>query len=474
MKKTTYILLTLILISTINLSVVAQDTNFVNKERLINELNLKNSIEIINKMFQDVTGDSINDQIFLIGDKPAGEDSLFYAPLEVIVYDTFEKNFYKTNYGSLAGYEPKLALYDFTGDQTKDIFIKANSGGSGGIYNHLIVSYSNNDLNIIFDNYDNKGLDVSGRYIDGFKAELFIEEVNREITLDLSFNRNKYLDEKIYDNNGKLLREVNPNVYPYSNLSPIDYDLDGSFELRGTQRLVGAYGADSIGKFHTILKYDRGWDVKEVEISTYLKKYNPSISQNGNISYEIQRNAVTSGNQRIYYPEIKNLSQDVNSIYINNQLEKIVKPFFNKEEELEIDFKATKQTEKVLSIVYQGYQKYENGEYELLYSFNYDLENNRRLTTENILKDGDQIKEKVNEIIKQNIEGKTLREKFPGIAEWMGMYITDKNIVLYYLKNDLEVKHTKVYIPLKDIAQYLSINIDYKQEETEVFFIEVN
>ncbi|MGM0445637.1 MAG: hypothetical protein ACQEQH_04450 [Bacillota bacterium] len=474
MKKIIYILLTLILVLTINLSADAQDVRYIEKERLINELNLKSSIEIIDKKFQDVTGDGINDQIFLIGDKPGGIDSIFYAPLEVAVYDTFKKNFHKTTYRSLAGYEPKLALYDFTGDQTKDIFIKANSGGSGGIYNHLIVNYSNNDLNIIFDNYDNKGLDIKGRYMDGFKAELFIEELNREITLDLSFNKDKYIDEKIYDYNGKLLREINPNVYPYSNLTPMDYDLDNTFELRGTQRLVGAYGADSIGKFHTILKYDRGWNVKEIEISTYLKKYNPSISKNGNLSYEIQRNAVTSGNQRIYYPEIKNLPQDVSSTYINRQLEKIVEPFFSKEEELQIDFEATKKTDQVLSIVYQGYQKYENGEYELLYSFNYDLENNRRLTTKNILKDGKNVKEKVNQIIRQSIQDKSLREEFPGISDWMGMYITDSNLVLYYLKNDFEVKHTKVYIPLKDIAQYLSIDIDYDKEETEIFFIEVD
>jgi len=474
LKKLTFILLTLILVSTINLSVYAQDNNFVSKQRLIEEFNLKKSFEIIDQRSEDITGDNINDQIFLIGDKPGGKDSLFYAPLKIIVYDIFKKNFHITEYSSLAGYEPQLGLYDFNGDQIKDIFIKANSGGSGGIYNHLIVSYSNNNLNIIFDKYDNEGLDISGRYIDGFKANLLIEEINREITLDLSFNKDKYLDEKIYDYNGKLLREVKPYVYPYSELTPMDYDLDNIFELRGTQRLVGAYGADTIGKFHTILKYDRGWQVKEVEISTYLKKYNPSISQNGNLSYEIERNAVTSGIQRIYYPEIKNLSKDVNSVYINNQLEKIVKPFFNKEEELQIDFKATKQTDKVISIVYEGYQKYEDGEYELLYSFNYDLENNRRLTTENILKDGNQIKEKVNQIIKENIEDKDLKNEFPGIEEWMGMYITESDLVLYYLKNDFEVKHTKVYVPLAKIAQYLSIELDYDKEETEVFFIEVD
>src|SRR6056297_1278206 len=182
LKKLTFILLTLILISTSNLSVNAQNNNFVSKQRLIEEFNLKKSFEIIDQRSEDITGDNINDQIFLIGDKPGGKDSYFYAPLKIILYDIFKKNFHITEYSSLVGYEPKLGLYDFNGDQIKDIFIKANSGGSGGIYNHLIVSYSNNNLNIIFDNYDNEGLDISGRYVDGFKAKLSIPELNREIT----------------------------------------------------------------------------------------------------------------------------------------------------------------------------------------------------------------------------------------------------------------------------------------------------
>ena len=112
LKKLTFILLTLILVSTINLSVYAQDNNFVSKQRLIEEFNLKKSFEIIDQRSEDITGDNINDQIFLIGDKPGGKDSLFYAPLKIIVYDIFKKNFHITEYSSLAGYEPQLGLYE--------------------------------------------------------------------------------------------------------------------------------------------------------------------------------------------------------------------------------------------------------------------------------------------------------------------------------------------------------------------------
>ncbi|MCF8009435.1 MAG: hypothetical protein K9K32_06685 [Halanaerobiales bacterium] len=474
MKKILYIFILLTLITVYIPISYAQEINYIDKQILINELKLKNDIMLIDRLFDDLTGDQINDQIFLVGSKPGGGNSPFYAPIKVIVYDKFNDNFYLASYDTFSGYQPKLVLYDFTGDNIKDIFVKANTGGSGGIYNHMLVSFIDNQLKVIFDHENNSGIEVSGSYVDNFKTNLVVEDIEYEIIFDLLFNKDKYIEEEIYDKKGRLLTKVTPYLYPYSNLVPIDYDLDQSFELKGTQRLVGAYGADAIGRVDTILKYENGWEVKQIELTTYLKKYDITNRFKAAYDYEIKKNAVSSGNKEIYYPEIIKLPKEVNSKYINRQLKKIVEPFFNKNEELQIDFQITKSTNSLLSVFYRGYQKYENGENQLLYSFNYDLNNNRRLTIENMFKKGDQIRNTVNNIIRDSIDNQILKSKFSGIADWMGFYITNKDLVLYYLENDFIVEHTKIFVPLKEIADYLTIDIQYDREETEVYFIEVN
>lgn len=476
MKKPFYIfLIFLIILPAFIFNIQADEINFIKKDKLITELNLDRDIEIIDKGFIDVTGDGIKDQVFLIGQRPAGSDSFFYAPLKVIVYDIYKKEFYENSYDNFNGYEPQMVFYDFTGDQIKDIFIEANTGGSGGIYKHLIASFTNGKLEIIFDEIHNKPLNMAGNYEDGFKTSLRIKEIDKNLKLDLSFNREKYIRENIYSSDGSLLREIKPYTYPFGRLKPVDYDLDQTMELRGTQRIVGAYGADTIGYLETILNYDSSWEILEVKISTYLKKYDPSRSgSSGEVSYKIKQNAITSGIKEIYYPQITNLPKDVNSVYINKQLQDIVKPFLTESDEMSIEYEFTVKNKNLFSVKFSGYQNHEGGQYEILKSFNYDLKNNRRLTLSNILKDEINDKDKVNQIIKDNIEDKDLRDTFPNLSDWMGFYLTNSDLVLYYLRNDFETKFNKIRIPLRELRQYLSFEIDIQRDETEIFIIEVD
>jgi len=475
-KKPVYIfLIILVILTAFALNSQTADIDFIKKDKLINELNLEPDIEIVDKRFIDITGDGINDQIFLMGQKPAGSDSLFYAPLEIIVYDIYQKEYYKNSYDNFNGYEPKMAFYDFTGDKISDIFIETNTGGSGGIYNHLVASFKNDQLKIIFNEDHNKLLNISGGYENNFQAALYIRELDQNLKLDLSFNKEKYIREGIYKQDGMLLKEINPYTYPFGQLKPVDYDLDGVFELKGAQRIVGAYGADTIGYLESVIKYEENWNILEIKISTYLKKYDPLANgNNDNVSYQVNRHAITSGIKEIYYPQLTNLSENVNSIYINKQLYDIVKPFFDENRELSIDYKFTYKSKDLISIKFSGYQKHEGGEYEILKSFNYDLKNNRRVTINNILKDNIQNIDKVNQIIKNHIQDKKLKETFPGLADWMGMYLTNNELILYYLRNDFETKHNKISVPLVKLKEFLSIDLDIKNNETEIFIIEVD
>lgn len=273
-KKIKYSFFILILIIVLISSYTsAADIDYLSKQKLIEDLNLSEDITIIKRRYKDITGDNEKDQVFLVGQRLSEPQSPYYSKVEIIVYDVDQKKYYLTTDEKFSGYEPKLELFDFTADNTKDIYIEANTGGSGGIYNHLIVTFTNNSLKIIFDESNNRGLSIEGKYMDDFKAVLEIKQLNKEIELDLNFNKEQYLNEDIYNKKGEILKEIKPFTYPFVQFEIIDYDLDNSFELRGIQRIVGAYGADTIGYLITILKYEDGWKYKQAEIRTYLKQY---------------------------------------------------------------------------------------------------------------------------------------------------------------------------------------------------------
>ena len=65
---------------------------------------------------------------------------------------------------------------------------------------------------------------------------------------------------------------VRPHSYPFSNLEVIDYNQDGKYELRGIQKIIGAYGADTISEVESVWSYEEGWNILEVNYTTYLKK----------------------------------------------------------------------------------------------------------------------------------------------------------------------------------------------------------
>ncbi len=452
--------LLIFLIIIFSITAAAEEVNYLSIQSIKEATGISREVSIIDKKSADITGDHIEDQIYLIGQKYSDNIPIFYTYLEVIVYDMNQKKFHRATYQDFSGYEPKMALYELTGDKLKDIFVESASAGSGGIYFHLILSFQKGNLKIIFDDQQNKGVNLTGEYKDEFTAVLRIAGIEEEIELNLSSNKNRYIREKIYDKNGRVLRDISPYPYPYGQLRPIDYDLDGRFELKGIQRIVGAYGADGIGYLESILKYESGWKIKEIKFSTFLRIYRPDFYLNEDkADYNISRHSSVTKSGEVHFPQIENLTEDVNSLYINKQLKEIIKPFLNETNQSQIDYKVVYNSRNILSIKYSGYQLHEGGKYEIIKSFNYDLKNNRRLNIESLFKNTGEIRQKVNSIIKDSIKDSSIKDKFPGIREWMGFYIDEKELTVYYLLNDFQTEFIEIAVPLSRIKKYLDVDI---------------
>ena len=247
----------------------------VSEEIKLSEFNLKEDFEIIDLKSAYISEDNYKDQLLLVGKNPHEENSIYWEEIMVIIKNENNDILIKKKLENFSGYEPELILKDFTGNNKKDIFLKAASGGSGGIYFHRVITFKENDLQIIFDENNNNGINVVGYFADNFKANLKFKNLNKKVVLDISANKNEYINQDIYNEDGEMIEIdlVRPYSYPFSSLKAIDYNQDGKYELIGIQRIVGAYGADTISEVESVWSYEEEkWNIFNVNYTTFLKK----------------------------------------------------------------------------------------------------------------------------------------------------------------------------------------------------------
>jgi len=254
------------------------ESEIVNKKKQIedidlSEFNLDKNFNVIDVQISNISKTASKDKIILAGKNPQ-ESDIYWDEIIIILKNENDDILIKEKLQNFTGYEPKMILKDITGNNTKDIFLKAASGGSGGIYFHRVITLKQNELKVIFDEDNNKGIEVVGYFDDGFKANLMFKNLNKRVKLDISANQNEYIEQDIYNKDGKMIKIdlVRPYSYPFGHLELIDYNHDGKYELRGIQRIIGAYGADTISEVESVWSYEEeNWNTMHVNYKTYLK-----------------------------------------------------------------------------------------------------------------------------------------------------------------------------------------------------------
>lgn len=227
---------------------------------------------ILDRQTGDVTGDGKSKDILLIGRQP-NADSTFADDLSIVVQDGTSQNATTVKLPNIGGYNSKLFIGDFSGDKVKDVLVTVPSGGSGGYIEHRIVTFVG-EPKIIFDEKENNGIVATGHFIDGFRIELTEEATKRKILVDLSNKKDFYIRANLYDDAGNLLRQQNVSISPLGELSPIDIESDGVYELRYRQRVTGIYNADTVAYIYSIWKYEnQKWTAKQIEVSSVLLGY---------------------------------------------------------------------------------------------------------------------------------------------------------------------------------------------------------
>lgn len=211
----------------------------------------------------DVNGDKIEDEIIVVGQTETIED-IYHSKVNILIRDGKTENYKMAKAGG--GYDGKLFVGDFDGDKIDDVAISLNTGGSGGMVENTIVSFINENPKYLLNEESNKIFTVEGKYVDGFKAEIFIKELNKTIIINLETKKTDYIENKIYDEKGKILTTVEPWVDGIKNLNALDYNGDETLELIAMTSLSGTSHADKIADIDFVMQYlDGKWEVKQMK-----------------------------------------------------------------------------------------------------------------------------------------------------------------------------------------------------------------
>ena len=81
--------------------------------------------------------------------------------------------------------------------------------------------------------------------------------LKKSFIIDISNKDMEYLDS-LYDENGRIKKPTFGDVLYLNNLYPIDINNDGVYDLYALNRVIGLYGADTLGNIETYLLWESG------------------------------------------------------------------------------------------------------------------------------------------------------------------------------------------------------------------------
>lgn len=228
---------------------------------------LPESAQLIQSARANIVADDDAEEVLLVGIPGEGQSG-FMQRLYLIVLDNADKADIVTPLpeDSGNGYGAEMLLRDFTGDALAEVFVRAGTGGSGGIYNGLIYSYAGGEAAKVFDTAQNTAPAYSGALVDGYKATLTLPAHEKTIALDLRGRKAQYDEAGVYTD-GVLAKPTELWGEAYGWLAPVDKDEDTVFDLRVVQQVRATSNADRVAAISSVLTYaEGGWRVVESDV----------------------------------------------------------------------------------------------------------------------------------------------------------------------------------------------------------------
>lgn len=225
------------------------------------QLSYKNEMYVINYIIDDITGDNEKDMIILVGEKES-LDNTYSKNVDLVVYDTVNKKFLNADLNKFEGDMPKIIITDLTGEGINEILLSLENQNKEK--NIRIVTNENETLKEIFGIKENKGINFAGEMIDGIKAHVRCNKLNKELYIDLTDKKSELITNKKIDESGKIISE-NKKVST-SGFKTIELvEINGQKGIQTTQIITAFDNTEIVDEITAIWKYEEGkWQIKEV------------------------------------------------------------------------------------------------------------------------------------------------------------------------------------------------------------------
>ena len=212
-------------------------------------LNMTFDKEVINFAQEDVTGDGIPDNIYLVGNRPRPEMPFYVEDVGLRVVS--DGRVYEIDFPYGNGYGPVLFVGDLTHDGISDILVNIFASGDGGFLTSYAYSFANEQPTLLADSKTFNDLQRGTViYQDNYRVRIETLRPPRVYTIDISDRGPDYLNE-IYNSDGTLIRPTEGTLLGLITLHPVDFDVNGEYNLSTVQRAIGLSNLDTLGLLET-------------------------------------------------------------------------------------------------------------------------------------------------------------------------------------------------------------------------------
>lgn len=191
------------------------------------------TVELIHTYEEDVTGDGMKETIELKGISLA-KGTKYYQDLWIDIKSPYLKQEWKVAYGG--GYEPTLKFIDLNNDQTVDLFFQSSNDLEGDYYN---VQMHTINIDVIKKIPQPKQWHISGKFKDNFTVDLNIFSKEKPITINIGNKQNEYVQQGIYNEQGKLAKDTSIHIEPISKIEPLLVNKYKGHGIKTTQQIHG-------------------------------------------------------------------------------------------------------------------------------------------------------------------------------------------------------------------------------------------
>jgi len=213
----------------------------------------------------DVTGDGRQDSIVLIGEKGEDAGSPYFTKLRLLV--TPGDGQAPISLTMEGGYNPHLTLCDVDGDKLPELYVSAETGGSGGLIDHYLYSLRGGVAAAL---PLPEPLQVEATFKKNYAVKLKLKETGKSYTIGFKEKKADYDEFGVY-HNGKLVKPFIVGVNDFGRLEPVDTDSDGVCELEGVQRITGIANADTVAYITSVWKWrNHAWTLMQAAIRKSL------------------------------------------------------------------------------------------------------------------------------------------------------------------------------------------------------------